>query len=848
MSAMRHRPVTACLLFLFATLVSGTISPAAEPISAAMKPPPAQAAAGVVSRILPERAGEFVFGQIPADHGLDVFEIAAAPGGGIAIRGNNAISMASGFNWYLKHVARCDVSWNGDQLDLPNPLPAPAQTIRRTSPTRHGFYFNYCTFNYTMAWWDWPRWEREIDFMALCGIDMPLAIVGTEAVWLHFLERFGYTKKEAKEFIAGPGYTAWWLMGNLEGRGGPVGDAWIERQAALQKKILARMRELGMRPVLPGFVGLVPTTMAEKCGVKTLPQGGWAGGHTRPAVLHPDDPRFDEIATAWYEELEKLYGKADCFAGDLFHEGGKSHGIDVAKMAAKVQAHMIARAPDAVWTLQAWGSNPRKDLLASLKKENTLVIDLCGEFWRRWEQSEGFHGTPWVFGTIVMYGGNVAFHGRLESIRQNLNAALASPWPPSGLGATWESIEVNPVVMEYLWDMKWRTNCPPPAEWARDYAARRYGCDAPDLKEAWKILVETVYGSWPGLRRPQESLLCAVPSLNVRKASPFAATCKIQYDPRRLRDALALLLSAADPCRDKRPYQFDAVDVARQFLANTGQILYHDMIDAFNRRDKPAFEKSSAAFLALLDDQDRLLATEPMYMLGTWLHDARKVAPDKEQADQNEQNARWLVTTWTPQKSGLNNYAWREWSGLMKNYYKPRWQMFIDDLASRLDGVPPKKLDYYPLEKAWCDKTLESDPYPAAPHGDPVATAREMLAKYGPLYDRQAKSQLPAAKATRAALLGTWEYKAQGITWRRVLRPDGGLDLYRNGKKWPNWKNFTWKYDPATGHASLRRASGREFATMKLIAPGKAEFEKGMRAVKLETGKNTEAEEAAEGK
>ena len=35
----------------------------------------------------------------------------------------------------------------------------------------------------SFAWWDWKRWEKEIDWMALQGINLPLAFTGQEAVW-----------------------------------------------------------------------------------------------------------------------------------------------------------------------------------------------------------------------------------------------------------------------------------------------------------------------------------------------------------------------------------------------------------------------------------------------------------------------------------------------------------------------------------------------------------------------------------------------------------------------------------------------------------------------------------------
>ena len=72
-----------------------------------------------------------------------------------------------------------------------------------------------------MAFWDWKRWEKEIDWMALHGINLPLAVVGQECVWKNMLEKLGYTKEEINKFIAGPAFLAWWAMNNLEGWGGP---------------------------------------------------------------------------------------------------------------------------------------------------------------------------------------------------------------------------------------------------------------------------------------------------------------------------------------------------------------------------------------------------------------------------------------------------------------------------------------------------------------------------------------------------------------------------------------------------------------------------------------------------
>ena len=61
------------------------------------------------------------------------------------------------------------MSWDGDRVALPARWPEIA-TGRVESPFTHRAYLNTCTFGYTTPWWGWPRWEREIDWMAVHGI------------------------------------------------------------------------------------------------------------------------------------------------------------------------------------------------------------------------------------------------------------------------------------------------------------------------------------------------------------------------------------------------------------------------------------------------------------------------------------------------------------------------------------------------------------------------------------------------------------------------------------------------------------------------------------------------------
>lgn len=135
--------------------------------------------------------------------GKDFFEI-SSKGKRVLVEGNNYVSIATGINWYLKHVAGVHLSWNGMSADLPEVLPLPEKTIRKSTDKKLRYDFNYCTYSYTMPFWNWERWEQEIDWMALHGVNLPLAAIGQECVWRNMLDKLGYTKEEINNFIAGP--------------------------------------------------------------------------------------------------------------------------------------------------------------------------------------------------------------------------------------------------------------------------------------------------------------------------------------------------------------------------------------------------------------------------------------------------------------------------------------------------------------------------------------------------------------------------------------------------------------------------------------------------------------------
>lgn len=686
---------------------------------------------GLLERLIPTHKENFIFEIRDNRSTNDFFELSTKDGK-IYIVANSPISAASGLNWYLKYYCNCSFSFCEDQCKLPKLLPKIETPIRKDAIVNNNFYMNYCTFSYTTAFWDWNRWEKEIDLMALNGINTPMAMVGVEAVWRNTLRRFKYTDDEIKSFLCGPVYFAWFLMGNLEKIGGPLPDEWFDRQSNLQNKILKRMREYGMHPVFQAFYGMVPRSLSSKYpDAKIVEQGLWGGGFKRPPILLSTDPLFREMAKVWYEEYEQLYGVSDCFAGDLFHEGGNANGLNVKEIAAGVQKAMLECNPKSKWYIQAWGHNPEPELLAGLDRNHTVVVDISAEYWTRWKDRKGFDGFPWIWAHVTNYGGNVGLHGRLDAIAHGVLDGLNDPFASKciyGIGAAPEGIEVNPVVFDMANEMRWRSESLNVEEWIKQYAIRRYGSENNNVKKAWNIFYHTVYGTYEKHRRPSESVFCAKPSLKGNRitASPWSQ-CRTFYNHDEFAKGVALFLKESETFSGVSTYEYDVVDLVRQYLADLGRDSYFKFVDAYKKGDKEGFKYEAERFLEVLMDQDRLLSTHYSFSVSKWIDLARRASNVKEIQDLYEYNARQLITTWTDRNTHQRDYAHKEWGGMLRDFYYPRWQMYIAYLQDKLDGKEVEEPDFYPIERKWVEA---NNKYEFQNTSEVVKIAKQLFEKY----------------------------------------------------------------------------------------------------------------------
>ena len=248
-------------------------------------------ARALAERLLAGEASRFEFRELPV--AVDSFTL-SSEGDKIVIEGNNANSMAVGLNYYLENYCLTTVSWfASDPIEMPKSLPPVDKKVGAQAKVKMRFFLNYCTYGYTMPFWGWSEWERFIDWMALNGVNMPLAITGQESIWYNVWRKLGLKDDEIRSYFTGPAHLPWHRMSNIDAWQGPLPKSWLENQKTLQKQIVSRERELNMTPVLPAFAGHIPGALRRLYpNLKATDVSRWAGFEKNYSCtfLNPLDP------------------------------------------------------------------------------------------------------------------------------------------------------------------------------------------------------------------------------------------------------------------------------------------------------------------------------------------------------------------------------------------------------------------------------------------------------------------------------------------------------------------------------------------------------------------------------
>ena len=672
-------------------------------------------ASDLAKRISPRLAQKVTFKLIPSTTGgHDVFTL-ESQGSKVVIAGNNANSMAVGLNRYLNRYCKTTVSWYGDiAVDLPSTLPdVPArETVEVRVPQR--FFLNYCTFGYTMPFWDWADWERFIDWMALNGINMPLAITGQEAVWYNVWTRMGMTDEEVRGYFTGPVYLPWHRMANIDAWCGPLPKEWLDGQAELQKKIVTRERALNMRPVLPAFAGHVPRRLKEmypNADIKAMSTWDEFEEPYRTFFLNSEDPLYAKIQKMFLEEQTRMFGTDHIYGIDPFNEMDPPSFEPeyLNKISRHIYSSLTAVDPKAEWLQMGWFLYyQRKDytperaraMLTGVPKGKMTMLDYYCEYKEMWRDLDGFFGQPYIWCYLGNFGGNSNIQGNVKQACEKLEAALKEGGSNLvGIGSTLEGLEVQQFPYEYIFEKAWdfkKTD----DQVVNELADRHAGTESLAVRHAWKVLYDSVLNIRPTTFCGP--LPCQYPELDKEHGR-----CAIRYNPEMLLEAWNSLLEQREITTDAMT--IDMIWIGRQLLGDLFLIDKRTLDNAYHNRDYMTMQKMAVEMATILSYMDVLNDKHPFCTVQKWIEQARDLGIAPEVKDYYEMNARRLVTTWG---GDLNDYACRNWGGLLSAYYAQRWFVYLEEMfdsVSKGKDIDTSKLNgrIKDIQETWPTTTSE---------------------------------------------------------------------------------------------------------------------------------------------
>ncbi|XP_011498022.1 PREDICTED: alpha-N-acetylglucosaminidase [Ceratosolen solmsi marchali] len=604
------------------------------------------------------------------------------------------------------------------------------------------YYQNVCTAGYSSAWWQWSQWEKNIDWMALNGINLALAFHAQEAIWEKVYMKFNLTKEEARLHFGGPAFLPWSRMGNIQGWGGPLSDSWHTHTIELQHLILNRMRELGIIPVLPAFAGHVPRDFIRifpNAHVINIKQwNNFEDEYCCPYMLDPTDPLFQTVGQDFLKMYIDEFGTSNIYNCDSFNENDPHRGDPeyLSNTGKAIFKAMSSVDPNAIWLMQGWlfvhsadfwTMERVKAFVTSVPIGRMIVLDLQSEQFPQYEKFQSYFGQPFIWCMLHNFGGTLGMFGSSGIINERVFAARQINGSTMiGTGLTPEGINQNYVIYDLMSEMSYRQKPVDINAWFVNYAVRRYGFANDCIKIAWQKLGNTIY-NYSGVANIRgQYVITKRPSLHIK---PW-----YWYDLKSFLLIWGNFIKADNETTRSNLFKHDIVDITRQALQLTADFIYNDIKEGYKLKNITHLQSASLQLLELYNDLEEILSSCKDFLLGVWLNDARILAPtDDEQLLENyEFNARNQITLWGP-NGEIVDYANKQWSGVVHDYFRPRWVIFLKELENAVNNhneINERRIRQMIFNEVELPFSYSRKLYPTEAKGDSIQIAIKLYNKW----------------------------------------------------------------------------------------------------------------------
>jgi len=657
-------------------------------------------------------ASRFILERInAAAGGSDVFEVdwnqtVSKP----VLRGNNAVSLATAFNYYLKYHLYQEFPYVGQyRISLPDSLPRVTKKYVSVFPYPVRHYFNEVDFRYQAFMYSKDEWQRRMDWLAMNGYNMFTMGLGEKNIWYNARDEFGFNPAAIAELRnSSRGDSQYFGTYN-------VSQMAFDREGKMARDVSDMAFKLGLEMEIYPFTGQVPFAFpnnksdyyvgnlasapdGNKFKVDlpgsvfdgilaypgsrwmNLPQGLFISADVSPADMAKASAmreKFGEISKIYWKSLQNFYGfdawgnvPRYAFRSMIGEQGFVVSGSAFSQdTLTTIQKEMFKINPDMVWIQDAW--RYQSWLSTKIDLGRSLLLELKAYNRPIWQKEIEPDGVPWVWCMTWNFGGNTGMDSGMNKLVYELQSAGRTARNMLGVGVTPEGSDTNPALYDLMAEMNWRksdfTNTTEAdiwvANWLKEYARRRYGAaiyDAakPEIDAMWEGLHRVVYKDFVSGDEPAQTLTNARPGVigKVRArawANYTGNTPDIPYDRADIYNVWGLALKAAVAAQAagglNRQFEYDLVDITRQALGDLSEPVYNQGIARYYAaatRDKDKMLKYLDIMIDICKDMDSVLATTPEFLLGKRLENAKARGATPEDTYYHERLERTFLTYW----------------------------------------------------------------------------------------------------------------------------------------------------------------------------------------------------------
>ncbi len=358
--------------------------------------------------------------------------------------------------------------------------------------------------------------------------------------------------------------------------------------------------------------------------------------------------------------------------------------------------------------LQGWQNNPKRGMIKALQKQDVLIVNLHAD--KGPLGGDDFCGYPHIYCVVNNFGGQQMIRG---SAARTYTASIALVKDKDnacvGLGMISEGVECDEYLFDILSYLSVKTDVSLSFEkYIEEYFTARYQEKYPELSKAWTEVLREICCEDTDCCHRESALLCR-PSLTVDRVSTWAGSCEI-----RKNKALHLLgekmLARYQDLQTNESYRMDLVAVYRQSLADRGWMYVFGIQNAYQEKNVEEIKKLWKEFSTLFDMQAKLVDCDKNLNLQLYLDNAMQRGKTEEEKEWLAKSAKRLITLWGKEDGSisLHDYAAREYGDLLRYFYKPRWEAFVQSLVGSLEESQPlQEIDWYAFENAFVKEEKE---------------------------------------------------------------------------------------------------------------------------------------------